>query len=68
MLQRSTPAGPAEHHAVPVSRRATGRRWLLVFRDTELSDRIGFKYQNYEGEEAAEDFVRSILAMAPAQG
>ena len=37
----------------------------LVFRDTELSDRIGFKYQTYEGEEAAEDFVRSILRSAP---
>ncbi|HXX64572.1 MAG TPA: carbohydrate-binding module family 20 domain-containing protein [Bacteroidota bacterium] len=40
-------------------------RWLsLVFRDTELSDRIGFKYQNYTGEEAAEDFVRSVLDRA----
>jgi alpha-amylase/alpha-mannosidase (GH57 family) len=37
----------------------------LVFRDTELSDRIGFRYQSYEGEEAAEDFVRAILAQAP---
>jgi hypothetical protein len=38
----------------------------LVFRDTELSDRIGFKYQSYDGEVAAEDFVRSLLALAPA--
>jgi len=38
---------------------------ILVFRDTELSDRIGFRYQTYEGEEAAEDFVRSILELAP---
>ncbi len=37
----------------------------LVFRDTELSDRIGFKYQNYKGEEAAEDFIRTVLARAP---
>jgi alpha-amylase/alpha-mannosidase (GH57 family) len=37
----------------------------LVFRDTELSDRIGFKYQTYTGEAAAEDFVRSILSYAP---
>ena len=41
-------------------------QWLaLVFRDTELSDRIGFKYQNYKGEEAAEDFIRTLLARAP---
>jgi hypothetical protein len=38
----------------------------LVFRDTELSDRIGFTYQNYEGEEAAEDFVQTVLSFAPA--
>jgi alpha-amylase/alpha-mannosidase (GH57 family) len=36
----------------------------LVFRDTELSDRIGFKYQNFRGEEAAEDFIKTILARA----
>jgi alpha-amylase/alpha-mannosidase (GH57 family) len=40
----------------------------LVFRDTELSDRIGFKYQNYAGEEAAEDFVQTILSRAPSTG
>jgi len=40
----------------------------LVFRDTELSDRIGFKYQNYKGEEAAEDFIRTILSRAPRVG
>ncbi len=38
----------------------------LIFRDTELSDRIGFKYQNYRGEEAAEDFVQTILSRAPS--
>jgi alpha-amylase/alpha-mannosidase (GH57 family) len=40
---------------------------ILVFRDTDLSDRIGFKYQNLDGEAAAEDFVQSILAYAPAK-
>ena len=40
-------------------------RWLsLVFRDTDLSDRIGFTYQNYTGEEGAEDFVRAVLERA----
>ncbi len=42
-------------------------RMTLVFRNTELSDRIGFKYQTYRGEEAAEDFVRSLLSYAPKQ-
>ncbi len=46
---------------------ATGKSQsvALVFRDTELSDRIGFKYQNYKGEEAAEDFVKTVLSFAP---
>ena len=45
---------------------ATGKSqsMALVFRDTDLSDRIGFKYQHYKGEEAAEDFIRTILARA----
>ena len=44
-------------------------QWLaIVFRDTELSDRIGFKYQSYEGEEAAEDFVQAILTQRPNEG
>ena len=39
----------------------------LVFRETELSDRIGFKYQTYRGEDAAEDFVETILSRAPRE-
>ena len=39
----------------------------LVFRETELSDRIGFRYQTYRGEDAAEDFVRTILSRAPKE-
>jgi alpha-amylase/alpha-mannosidase (GH57 family) len=34
----------------------------VVFRDTELSDRIGFVYQNFRGRDAAEDFIRQIRA------
>jgi alpha-amylase/alpha-mannosidase (GH57 family) len=42
--------------------------WMaLVFRDTELSDRIGFKYQTYRGEDAAEDFVKTVLSRAPKE-
>lgn len=36
----------------------------VFFRDTELSDRIGFKYQTKPGEEAAEDFVQKVLSYA----
>ncbi len=34
----------------------------IFFRDTELSDRIGFKYQHMDGEEAANDFIKYVLA------
>ncbi len=36
----------------------------VFFRDTELSDRIGFRYQTKPGEEAAEDFVQKVLSYA----
>jgi alpha-amylase/alpha-mannosidase (GH57 family) len=64
VLQRSRPSG--RPNTTPYRFPAGDGSMALVFRDTELSDRIGFKYQSYEGEVAAEDFVRSILALAPS--
>ncbi len=40
----------------------------VVFRETELSDKIGFTYQNFTGEDAANDFIKSILRYAPSEG
>lgn len=40
----------------------------VVFRDTELSDRIGFVYQNFKGEDAADDFIRRVLSYQPKKG
>jgi hypothetical protein len=37
----------------------------VLFRDTELSDKIGFVYQNFHGEDAADDFIRGVLSYAP---
>lgn len=65
VLDRSRPAG--RPNSTPYRFPAGDRSIALVFRDTELSDRIGFKYQNFRGEEAAEDFVQSILRLAPPQ-
>lgn len=39
----------------------------IVFRDTELSDKIGFVYQHYRGEDAADDFIRHVLRYAPQE-
>ena len=40
----------------------------VVFRETELSDKIGFTYQNFIGEDAADDFIKRILQFAPQTG
>ncbi len=40
----------------------------IVFRDTELSDKIGFVYQNFYGEDAADDFIKGVLKYAPKEG
>jgi alpha-amylase/alpha-mannosidase (GH57 family) len=40
----------------------------IVFRDPKLSDKIGFVYQELKGEEAADDFIKSILQYVPAEG
>jgi len=38
---------------------------VVVFRETELSDKIGFVYKDYLGEDAAEDFIQSVLKYVP---
>ena len=63
VLHRSRPAG--QPNTTPFRFPAGERPISVVFRDTELSDRIGFKYQSMDGEAAAEDFVQSVLAYAP---
>ena len=38
----------------------------MFFRNTGLSDLVGFRYQRWDPEDAAEDFVRQVLSLAPA--
>jgi alpha-amylase/alpha-mannosidase (GH57 family) len=40
----------------------------LFFRDTELSDRVGFIYKEYEPHAAAGDFVQTLLKHSPQDG
>jgi hypothetical protein len=66
---RAYTANPASMGASGSPMKEQPGKWIaLVFRDTELSDRIGFKYQTYKGEEAAEDFVQTVLSRAPKDG
>jgi len=41
---------------------------LAVFRNTQMSNDIGFKYQSYWGKDAANEIVGNVLAQAPPFG
>lgn len=70
VLSKSTPAGLPVYQPYRVdSDRVFGDNdpsdaMAVVFRNTELSDKIGFKYQLKTGEEAADDFIRSVIRFA----
>lgn len=66
ILERSKPAQQPKYYpyAVP-GEHGVEDGVAVVFRDTELSDKIGFVYKNYGGEEAAEDFIQGVLKFVP---
>ncbi len=72
ILAHSRPAGQPCYYPYAVSADTIGGTGtdgvVVVFRETELSDKIGFVYQNYAGEDAADDFVRSVLRFVPQDG
>jgi alpha-amylase/alpha-mannosidase (GH57 family) len=41
---------------------------LILFRQTELSDRLGFLYKTWKGTDAAQDFLDDVSALAPSLG
>jgi alpha-amylase/alpha-mannosidase (GH57 family) len=67
-LTRSKPHAQPKYYPYYLKSDTNSNGVVIVFRDTELSDKIGFTYQNYHGEDAADDFIRSILKYAPQQG
>lgn len=64
ILARSKPLGQPKYYPYQVDTSDVA----VVFRETELSDKIGFTYQNFVGEDAADDFIKSILQYAPKAG
>lgn len=64
ILARSKPVAQPKYYPYEVDTMNVA----VVFRETELSDKIGFTYQNYEGEAAADDFIKNILQYAPNEG
>lgn len=49
-----------------IGKKDESKSLLIVFRDTRLSDAVGFTYQNYDPEVAADDFIRYVLSFAPS--
>jgi len=41
---------------------------MIVFRHTDLSDRMGFEYKTWKGTDAAQDFLDDVSALAPSLG
>ncbi len=68
ILARSKPGNQPKYYPYSVSVDHGSKNVVsMVFRDTELSDKIGFVYQHYRGEDAAEDFIRHIVSYVPQQ-
>ncbi|MBI4428815.1 MAG: hypothetical protein HY562_06820 [Ignavibacteriales bacterium] len=66
ILSRSKPTGQPKFYPYALyADQGSKDSVVIVFRDTELSDKIGFVYQNYRGEDAADDFIRHVLSYAP---
>jgi len=71
ILERSIPPGKSIFYPYVVSSKCEDDKKsnvVIVFRETTLSDKIGFVYKNYRGEEAAEDFINSVLQYMPGNG
>ncbi len=66
VLARSLPSGMQPYGPYRVAG-LDGGELAVFFRDTELSDMIGFGYQHFEPEAAADDLVDRILAKASAE-
>ncbi len=66
VLARSTPNNQPKYYPYAVlDETKTVPQVAVVFRDTEISDKIGFTYQTLKGKDAAEDFIKSVLTYAP---
>jgi len=68
VLDRSSPPGLPVWRPYRVGSSGGGGSLAAVFRETDLSDRIGFRYQRLSGEEAADDFIRQVVRFAPEPG
>ena len=68
ILNRSIPNAQPKYYPYALNSDTKTNSVVVVFRDTELSDKIGFTYQTYHGEDAATDFIKGILQYMPQEG
>lgn len=69
ILARSKPGNQPKFHPYALyGNHGSKESVVIVFRDTELSDKIGFVYQSWPGADAAEDFIQHVLRYKPVEG
>jgi alpha-amylase/alpha-mannosidase (GH57 family) len=75
VLQKSQPPNQPDYYPYKVDSDtvqgdagSTSDEVAILFRDTELSDKMGFKFQTYKGTDAANETLADVLAKAPSFG
>jgi hypothetical protein len=59
---------PPCFQCMPYRITAPGSEMAIVFRDTEISNKVGFTFQGLWGQQAAAEFMKDVGARAPAFG
>ncbi len=68
VLMHSQPNGQPKYYPYALGSDSTKiKKLAIVFRDTELSDKIGFTYKTFHGEDAADDFIKNVLKYVPEE-
>ncbi|GMV43411.1 MAG: hypothetical protein AMXMBFR64_51270 [Myxococcales bacterium] len=75
VLEKSTPSGQPAYYPYRVDgdkavgdNGNTDDEMIILFRDTELSDKVGFTFQSLTGAAATQEFFKDVLAQAPSFG
>ena len=75
VLSASTPGGQKHWHPYRIDADTVvgdggshDDEMVIVFRDTQMSNDIGFKYQTFWGPDAADSLIGNVLAQAPPFG
>lgn len=68
ILARSLPTNQSKYYPYALYSVGSAKQSVVIaFRDAELSDKIGFVYKEWQGEDAADDFVRHVLSYVPPE-